>query len=303
MSIASMTGFARAAGQHGSEDANETGGLAWVWEVKSVNAKNLEIRTRLPAGFEGLEIDVRRSTQKALERGSVMASFQYKRMGSGAALAVNRPALDSLLSVAGEYAGRDGLGQASVGELLAVPGVVNSADNLLDEQEEKARRAAILGTLEEALTQLVAMRRAEGEALLGPLRGLLDEVERLTAAAESAQATQPEALIARFQTKLDEFLSDSSGISDERLAQEVALLAAKADVREELDRLASHVAAARDLLADDKPVGRKLDFLAQEFNREVNTICSKSADMELTRIGLDLKAVVGQFREQIQNIE
>lgn len=294
-----MTGFARAAGQHGGD----TGGLAWVWEVKSVNAKNLEIRTRLPAGYDGLEIEVRRRIQKAMERGSVMASFQYQRMGAGGALTVNRPALDTLMSVAGDYADRDGLRETSVGELLTVPGVVNPADNLLDEDEEKARRAAILQTLEEALSQLVAMRRAEGEALLGPLTGLLDEVERLTTAAEKSQAAQPEALKARFQAKMDEFLSGNSGISDERLAQEVALLAAKADVREELDRLVSHVAAARALLASAKPVGRKLDFLAQEFNREVNTICSKSADMELTRIGLDLKAHVGQFREQIQNIE
>ena len=295
MTIASMTGFARASGSH--ED------LSWIWEIKSVNAKGLEMRVRLPGGFEGLEIDVRRMIQKGLERGSVMASFQYQRNQGGAELTVNREALDGLVALSSEIEAEGGLAPTTVGQLLSVPGVVTPGESILDEERAEARRVAILDSFAQALDALVEMRREEGSALMAPLRGLLDEVERLVAAAEASDAIRPESLKARYEARVQDFISTTTGISEERLAQEVALLAAKADVREELDRLVSHVEAAREHLSSGKPVGRKLDFLAQEFNREVNTMCSKSSDIELTRIGLDLKAVVGQFREQIQNIE
>lgn len=295
MTIASMTGFARASGNH--ED------LSWIWEVKSVNAKGLEMRVRLPGGYEGLEIDVRRMIQKGLERGSVMASFQYQRNQAGGELTVNREALEGLVALAGEIEGQGGLAPTTVGQLLSVPGVVTPGENILDEARAEARRNAILESFSQALQALVEMRREEGALLFAPLSSLLDEIERLVQMAEASDATRPENLKARYETRVQEFISGNTGISEERLAQEVALLAAKADVREELDRLVSHVEAAREHMASGKPVGRKLDFLSQEFNREVNTMCSKSSDMELTRIGLDLKAVVAQFREQIQNIE
>ncbi len=293
MTFASMTGFARASGRDE--------GLSWTWEIRSVNSRGLEFRARLPGGFESLDADVRRRAQKKIQRGSVNVSFQYLRTAATGDVIVNQPALETLQAVVHDAG--EGLAPTSLGQLLAVPGVVVPAETLPDEAAEAARRAAILADFEAALDALVAMRGEEGATLVPVLTGLLDEIERLVGAAEAYQAAQPEALKARFTARIEEFAANTQGVTPERLAQEVALLASKADVREELDRLASHVTAARALLDADEPVGRKLDFLSQEFNREANTVCSKSADMELTRIGLELKAVVGQFREQIQNIE
>ncbi|RMF11950.1 MAG: YicC family protein [Alphaproteobacteria bacterium] len=288
-----MTGFARATGQDE--------GLSWIWEIRSVNSRGLEFRARLPGGFESLDSEIRKRVQARLHRGSINVSFQYLRTAATGNVIVNRPALETLKAVV-EEAGA-GLAPTSLGQLLAVPGVVVPAETLPDEETEAARRAAILGDFDVALEALMVMRRKEGADLVPALESQLDEMERLVQAAESCQAAQPEALHARFSARVEEFKNVAGGVSEERLAQEVAVLAAKADVREELDRLASHVQSARALLAEDGPVGRKLDFLSQEFNREANTLCSKSADLELTRIGLALKAVIGQFREQIQNIE
>jgi len=293
MTISSMTGFARATGQDE--------GLSWIWEIRSVNSRGLEFRARLPGGFESLDSEIRKRVQARLHRGSINVSFQYLRTAATGNVIVNRPALETLKAVV-EEAGA-GLAPTSLGQLLAVPGVVVPAETLPDEETEAARRAAILGDFDVALEALMVMRRKEGADLVPALESQLDEMERLVQAAESCQAAQPEALHARFSARVEEFKNVAGGVSEERLAQEVAVLAAKADVREELDRLASHVQSARALLAEDGPVGRKLDFLSQEFNREANTLCSKSADLELTRIGLALKAVIGQFREQIQNIE
>lgn len=295
MTMASMTGFARSNGQH--ED------LGWVWEVRSVNSRGLEFRARLPAGFENLDNELRRKVQAVVERGSVTASFQYRRTSPAGTLMVNEAALDALLDLAERKDGQGILAPTTLGQLLAVPGVVEPVATLLDEDKEKARRAIILESFDEALAQMVEMRAAEGVSLIPVLNEFLDEIAALVAEAEASPATRPETLKERFLARVQAFVTDTPGVSPERLAQEVALLAAKADVREELDRLNSHVAAARALLSGDKPGGRKLDFLSQEFNREANTLCSKSVDMDLTRIGLDLKAVIGRFREQIQNME
>lgn len=292
MTIASMTGYARASGQDE--------GLSWVWEIRSVNSKGLELRPRLPGGFESLDMELRKRVQKKIQRGSVNVSFQYLRTAVSGEVIVNQNALEVLKAAVKESSG---FAPTSLGQLLAVPGVVSPAETLPDEAAEEERRASILKDFDTALDALVAMRRQEGASLVPVLGGLLDDIEKLVAAAEGCQAAQPQALKERFTAKVEEFAANTPGLSEDRLAQEVALLASKADVREELDRLASHVTAARELLEVKEPVGRKLDFLSQEFNREANTICSKSADMELTRIGLELKALVGQFREQIQNIE
>lgn len=295
MTIASMTGFAR--------DEGTDGAVAWAWEVKSVNGKGLDVRCRLPAGYEALELEVRKRLGARLSRGSFAISLQVRRLGGEGAVAINEAALQALLEVSSRYEFTPGVAPARLDGLLAVPGVVIADDILTDQEGRAARTAKILESFERALDALVAARREEGAALHGVLVGLVDQIESLVAEAGASAAAQPAMLKARFEAKVQEFLSDSMGLSPERIAQEVAVLATKADVREELDRLQGHVAAARQLLDAKEPVGRKLDFLAQEFNREANTLCSKSQDMELTRLGLELKNLIGQLREQIQNIE
>lgn len=295
MTIASMTGFAR--------DEGTDGAVAWVWEVKSVNGKGLDLRCRLPGGYEALELEVRKRLGARLSRGSFAINLQVRRLGGEGAVAVNEAALEALLDVIARYELTPGVAPARLDGLLAVPGVVIAEDVLTDEEGRAARTARILESFERALDALVAARQEEGAALHAVLVSLVDRIESLAAEAAASAAAQPAMLKARFEAKVQEFLNDSMGLSPERVAQEVAVLATKADVREELDRLQSHVAAARQLLETKEPVGRKLDFLAQEFNREANTLCSKSQDIELTRIGLELKNVIGQLREQIQNIE
>ncbi|MDA5194351.1 YicC/YloC family endoribonuclease [Govanella unica] len=298
MTISSMTGFARTDGQF----AASAGGISWTWEIKSVNGKNFELRCRLPAGFDALEIELRRRLSARISRGSVTISLQTRALGSAAGISVNEPALKVLMEVASRVA-EDGIAPASLDGLMAIPGVVENLGALLDEDERQARDAALLKSFEAAVSALQKHRLEEGAALTPVITAQVNGIEALTAEAAASAALQPAALKERFFLRVADFVADVQGIAPERLAQEVALLASKADVREELDRLRGHVAAARLLLAEKEPVGRKLDFLAQEFNREANTLCSKSADLELTRIGLELKNVIGQFREQIQNIE
>lgn len=298
MTLSSMTGFARTDGQY----SGANGGLSWTWEIKSVNGKNFELRCRLPGGFDALEIELRRRLAARISRGSLTVNLQTRALGQAAGISVNEAALNVLMEVANRVA-QDGIAPASLDGLMAIPGVVENLGALLDEDERAARDAALLKSLDAAIAALQAHRLEEGTALGPVIAGLIDKTEALVHEAAATAATQPAALKERFHQRVADFIADVQGLSPERLAQEVALLASKADVREELDRLHGHVAAARVLLREKEPVGRKLDFLAQEFNREANTLCSKSADMELTRIGLELKNVIGQFREQIQNIE
>lgn len=298
MTISSMTGFARTDGQY----ATASGGLSWTWELKSVNGKNFELRCRMPSGYDALEIELRRRLAARISRGSLTVSLQTRVIGSAAAIRVNEDALKVLMDVASRVAA-DGIAPASLDGLMAIPGVVENAAELLDEDERAARDAALLKSFEAAISALQKNRLEEGTNLAPVITAQVNGIEALTAEASQTAATQPAALKERFHLRVADFIADVQGLAPERLAQEVALLASKADVREELDRLRGHVAAARVLLAEKEPVGRKLDFLAQEFNREANTLCSKSADLELTRIGLELKNLIGQFREQIQNIE
>lgn len=298
MTFSSMTGFARIDGQY----STATGGVAWTWEIKSVNGKNFELRCRLPSGYDALEIELRRRLGSRISRGSVTVSLQTRNLGTSAGIHVNEAALKLLMDVAGRIAD-DGIAPASLDGLMAIPGVVESASATMNEEERIARDAALLANFEQAVAELQKNRTEEGASLLPVIIGQIDGIEALTQEASKLAATQPAALKERFLQRVVDFVTDIQGLTPERMAQEVALLASKADVREELDRLRGHVAAARVLMAAKEPVGRKLDFLAQEFNREANTLCSKSADLELTRIGLELKNLIGQFREQIQNIE
>lgn len=290
MAISSMTGFARA------EAAS--GGRHWIWEIRSVNGRGLDIRCRLPAGYEALDATVRTAVAERCRRGNVSATLTELHEQKPQ-LRINREALAQVLQLVAELKSSDAAPPRLDG-LLALPGVLER----LDGEDEPAQHMVLLtARLAEALDGLKSMRRVEGGRLAQVVLAHLDEIERLTRAAQAAAAAQPDIIAGRLRQQLGELMAQLPPPVPDRLAQEVALLAARADVREELDRLAAHVAQARGLVSGGGPVGRKLDFLCQELNREANTLCSKSADVELTRIGLDLKVAVEQLREQVQNIE
>ena len=296
MTFASMTGFAESAGSHE--------GLHWRWEAKSVNSRSLDLRLRTPPGYDGLEAPARRLAGERFQRGAFQVSLAIEPQEGARGLTVDAAALASAVKIAREVAAETGLAPARVDGLLALKGVIvaDEGSAVLDQVARGHRDAAILESLAMALDKLVRERCGEGAKLAALLSGQIDEIHSLVNEAGRLAGAQPQALRARLESQVKELLC-SVPVSEDRLAQEVALLAVKADVREELDRLAAHVQDARGLVAQGKGVGRKLDFLAQEFNREANTLCSKSADIALTRIGLALKAVIDQFREQAQNVE
>ncbi|WP_207476228.1 YicC/YloC family endoribonuclease [Arenibaculum pallidiluteum] len=289
-----MTGFARSEGTHA--------GWQWAWELKSVNGKGLDLRFRLPQGLDGLEPQARLATAARLKRGNVTLNLQATRPSAPPQLRINRELLDSLLAL-----GRDleasGVEPPRLDGLLSVRGVIETVEETETEQDRTALDAALLAGLEQALDRLATVRMAEGQRLRGVLEEQLDEIEQLTAAAARCAAVQPEALRERLREQIRTLLDMVPALSEERFAQEAAILISKGDVREEIDRLRAHIAAAREMLGNGGATGRQLDFLCQEFNREANTLCSKSTDVELTRTGLALKAVIEQLREQTQNIE
>jgi uncharacterized protein (TIGR00255 family) len=296
--LSSMTGFARREGG----DAKVT----WSWEIKSVNGRALDIRCRIPAGYERLEAAARETAPKHCARGNLTVALSVSRPEAGPNLRVNRDLLDQLVRLAGELETRadaKNLAPARLDGLLGVKGVLEVADLEESSEDSDARIAAMQRDLEAALKDLAATRRAEGKHLRTAVEGHLRTIEALTAKAAACAEAQPEALRARLKSQVEELLENVPGLPEERLAQEAALLATRSDVREELDRLRAHVAAAEELIQGGGTVGRRLDFLCQEFNREANTLCSKASDVELTRIGLDLKSAVEQLREQVQNIE
>lgn len=295
MTLKSMTGFARTDGVH-----KET---SWHWEARSVNGRSLELRLRLPAGFEALEIAARGLCQEKLARGNVSVTLSLKREMGQMLIRLNEAALAQALAVAERAVAVTRLETARLDTLLSMRGVVE----VVETEEDEAARAelceVLLKGLGLALDELVAARRAEGARLEKVIAQQLATVGRLAERAVAAPARLPEAVAARLAEQIARLSEAGAGLDPERLHQEAVLLAAKADIKEELDRLTAHVAAGQELLGSDQPVGRKLEFLAQEFNREANTICSKAGDIETSRIGLELKSVIDQLREQVQNIE
>jgi uncharacterized protein (TIGR00255 family) len=295
MTIVSMTGFAEA---HGSRE-----GSRWRWEIKSVNGRGLDLRLRTPPGFDAIEPPARTLAGERFKRGTLQATLTLEAGEGAQGLRIDPVALAAAVRIAKEIAIDTGLAPARVDGILALKGVIVQDETApLEDRERAARDAAIVETLAAALDSLARARSTEGQKLHAVLIGQINEIERLTREAGTLAAAQPTALRERLATQVREMLAGGT-LPEDRLAQEVALLAVKADIREELDRLRAHVHEARALLGAGEPVGRKLDFLAQEFNREANTLCSKSSDIQLTRTGLALKAVIDQFREQAQNVE
>jgi len=297
--IASMTGYARA---QGSDERRR-----WVWEARSVNGRNLEIRCRVPQGFDRLENPARSAVGGRLKRGNVSLTLTVASERQGAVLRINRALLAELGALVEEVRRTTGAAAPTADGLLRVRGVIEEEDEGVESEAAMAALdKALAATLDEVLRALVAARQAEGRALALVIERHVEEIEALCTRAADRAAAQIDTVRARFDAQLAELLDRAPPLSEERFAQEVALLVGKADVREELDRLAAHIVQARALLAEarpDNPVGRKFDFLCQEFNREANTLCSKSADIELTRIGIDLKGAIERLREQVQNVE
>ena len=295
MALSSMTGFARS---HGT-----SGPFAFEWELKSVNAKGFDFRMRLPPGWDEIEAPIRKRSGDVLSRGTIYANLTVKRANAASVVRINEDVLASVLRVATELSGKIDAVAPSIDGLLSVKGVLEIVEPETDEAEEKAAKTAAAEAFEQALHSLVDMRKREGTALGQILSQRMNEIEGLARKAEAAPGRRPEAVKARLAEQIAALLETSDRFDEDRLSQEAILIAAKADIREELDRIASHVAQARELIGKGGPIGRRLDFLAQEFNREVNTCCSKSNDLELTNIGLEMKNVVEQFREQVQNLE
>ncbi|MBB3382693.1 YicC/YloC family endoribonuclease [Rhizobium sp. WW22] len=295
MALQSMTGFARREGTSGRG--------RWAWELRSVNGKGLDVRLRLPPGLERLEADVRKSIADRLTRGNLQVNLSLSIEESRVEVVVNQDALAAVLALRDQLAGIVDPAPLRLESLMAVRGLVEFKEAEENEDAVAARDVDIMIGLEAALGDLSDMRRQEGDALGKVLLGHVATIEALTTTVERDPTRSPQQIAARLATQVSMLLDGSSGLDRDRLHAEAALLATKADLREEIDRLKAHVAAARDLISKGGPVGRKLDFLAQEFNRESNTICSKSNAAAVTAAGIELKVVIDQFREQVQNLE
>ena len=295
MSLQSMTGFARSQRSQG----------AWrlTWEIKSVNAKGLDLRLRTPPGFDAIEQEARTRIARKLTRGACYATLTAQRESSAPEIRLNVAALASLQDAIAKLPQHASVQPASLDGLLSIKGIVEIIESADSDETMALVQAAALDALEEAVDGLVAMRAVEGKALYAVLSQRLEAIAQLTEAADACPGRKAEAVRARLEQSVATLAQTSAALDPARLHQEAILLASKADIREELDRLKAHVVATRDLLASGKPVGRRLDFLAQEFGRESNTLCAKSNDPELTRIGMEMRVEVEQFREQIQNVE
>lgn len=295
MSIASMTGFAREAGV--------TGPYQWAWEIKTVNGRGLEVRVRTPSGFDALGEEARGQILKALTRGQGQLNLSLSKASSTPKLRVNQEVLQSLLAAVGSLNLPANVQPASLDGLLSVRGVVELEDDASEPAQDEALTAALKSAIGQLIESLKAARLKEGQALAAVLNQQLDGISALVAEADQSPARQPEAIRARLEAQIAELIDGKATLDPARLHQEAVLIAARADIREEIDRLNAHVESARGLLQEGGSVGRRLDFLAQEFGREANTLCAKANDVSLSRIGLELKAVIEQFREQVQNVE
>jgi len=290
-----MTGFARTSGQFERDH--------WTWEAKSVNGRSLDVRVKAPYGYDRIELPTKKLTSERLGRGSVSLTLTIESERTASTLQVNRSLLDDLIALHGEMVGRVAPDLPKIETLLTVKGVVEAAESAETEDDTEKRVLAIMQGLTEALDGLIASRGAEGDRLHALIEDYVSNLENLCRDARNSDGARVNDIRDRLRRQLDELMETPNSVNEERLAQEVALLATKADAREEIDRLEAHCAASRNLLADSGPAGRRLDFLCQELNREANTLCSKSASEELTGIGLEMKAVIDQFREQAQNVE
>lgn len=293
--LASMTGYARTQG------AAE--GTTFQIEIKSVNARGLDLRLRLAPGLDGLEPEIRRRVSDRLSRGAVSLSANLQRDAAATEVVINQNALGAVLDALDALNGKVEADRPRLDGILGLRGVLETRETELTPDAEDNLQQAFLDALDVCLDDLIASRQIEGGRLQDILVGRIDEIERLTRAAEAHPSRAKDAVMERLRQQVAELTEAAPALSEERLHQEAALLATKVDIREELDRLIAHIAAARALIRDGGPVGRKLDFLSQEFNREANTLCSKSNAVDLTAIGLDLKAVIDQLREQVQNVE
>jgi len=295
MTISSMTGFGQGSGSSGP--------WTFQWELRSVNGKLLDVRLRLPSGAEAIEPQIKAIAANHLKRGNVQASVQMEREEALATLRVNPEGLAAAIEVARAVERGFGGAPASTDAILGMRGVVETSTEEIDEAVVAARDAALVAAAEEAFAALAANRRAEGDRLAAVIGAQLDRIDELTEQAKADPSRSPEAIRERLAANIERIMAATQTLDPDRLHAEAMIAAAKADIQEELDRLVAHVEAARELLVADEPVGRKFDFLAQEFNREANTLCSKSTDTSLTRIGLELKTVIDQLREQVQNVE
>jgi len=295
MTTKSMTGFARADGTAGP--------FGWHWELRSVNGRGLDVRLRMPPGFEGLEPRVREAVGKRVARGSLTVNLAVKRAHGQTEIRLNEAALKQVVAAVEGLRGATAVGPPSADALLNVKGVLELVEPEETEAEAAQRSEAMLASLDAALDGMVRARSEEGLRLRAIVLDQIEEIERLVAAVERLPSRAPAAIRQRLKEQVGRLMEAGVALDEARLYQEAALLAARADVEEELKRLAAHVSAARALLDADEPAGRRLDFLAQEFNREANTLCSKASDQETARAGLELKAVIDQMREQVQNIE
>jgi uncharacterized protein (TIGR00255 family) len=295
MALSSMTGFARASGA--------IDGLHWQWEIKSVNGKTLDVRCRLPSGFETLEQGVRAAAAEKLKRGSLQVSLNVSGATQPDTVQLNEPVLEQVLSAAERLRHRIGGEPLRADLIIGMRGVLEAAPAEEDEAAFERRSVAILTSFHEALATLAQARREEGGRLQLLIAAQIDRIEMLANAARDNPARTAEAIRARLAEQVARLMETGAGFDEVRLHQEAILIANRADIQEELDRLMSHIEAARALIGSSEAIGRKFDFLAQEFNREANTLCAKAADKSLTSIGLDLKIVIDQLREQVQNIE
>jgi uncharacterized protein (TIGR00255 family) len=295
MALNSMTGFARAAGSSGP--------WRWVFELKSVNAKGLDLRLRIPAPFDRVEADARARLAKALARGTCFGTLIVQREGAATEARIDQAALESIALAAREAAAGAGLQPPTMDGLLALRGIVEIVEAADDEASTAAACAGALKTVDEAIAALATARRTEGDALAALLSERLKAIAALVEAADLNPARRPEAVRDRLAQSVEALMGSARGLDENRLYQEAILLAAKADIREELDRLKTHAAAAQALIDGGGAVGRRLDFLAQELAREASTLSAKANDVSLTAQGLELRAQIEQFREQVQNVE
>ncbi len=295
MPLSSMTGFARVDGGGA--------GYRWTWELRSVNGKGLDIRLRLPSGFEYIEVAAREHLSAGLARGNVQATLTTQQQPVAGRFRINEEVLAEVTAAMAKIAGRLQVQPPTLDGILSIRGVLEAAEAEPDSEARDRLSEMVMTDLAAAVADLVAVRKREGNAIAAVLRTRLEEIERLVRSAEASPARTPDAIRARLAEQIAALLDAAPTLDPDRLYQEAVLLANKADIREEIDRLDAHIIAARDLIAESGPVGRRLDFLAQEFSREVNTLCAKSNDRTVTAMGLELKTLVDQLREQIQNLE